>query len=119
MDRRQDERLPANLDVVMTDLDHPGHIATGWVTEVSQSGVRARMPMRVEAGAIIKLEIADCAFFGQAIHCHENAGCYEIGIEIVRVLIGASDLARLVNAVLAESIPNTPGVVRQPTSASS
>jgi len=95
----------------MTDTDHPDDTATGWVTEVSQSGIRARMPKLVDPGAIVKMEIADCAFFGQVVHCHEDAGAYEIGIEIVRVLIGASDLARLVNAVHTESMPSTPGVV--------
>ena len=109
MERRFHDRLPANLDVVMTDPDHPEQNVTGWVTEVSQSGIRARMPKPVDPGAIVKLEIADCAFFGQAVHCHEDAGAYEIGIEIVRVLIGASDLARLVNAVHREPMPSTPG----------
>jgi hypothetical protein len=110
IEKRLHRRFPTNLDVVLTDVANPDQAGTGWIVDVSRTGIRARMPSRVDLGAIVKLEVADCALFGQALRCHEDAGAYEIGIEIVRVLIGRSDLARLVNAVLAEAMPNTPGV---------
>jgi hypothetical protein len=110
MEKRLHRRFPSNLDVVLTDIANPDQAGTGWIVDVSRTGIRARMPRRVELGATVKLEVADCALFGQALRCHEEAGVYEIGIEIVRVLIGKSDLGRLVNAVLAEAMPNTPGV---------
>ena len=110
LEKRLHRRFPTNLDVVLTDTANPDQAGTGWIVDVSRTGIRARMPRRVEVGAIVKLEVADCALFGQALRCHEDAGAYEIGIEIVRVLIGSSDLGRLVNAVLAEAMPNTPGV---------
>jgi hypothetical protein len=42
-------------------------------------------------------------------YCDEEQS-FRAGIEIVRVLFGESDLARLVNTILAETIPTTPGV---------
>jgi hypothetical protein len=48
--------------------------------------------------------------FGHVIYCDDEPA-FRTGIEIVRVLIGESDLARLVNAILTETMPNTPGVV--------
>jgi hypothetical protein len=48
--------------------------------------------------------------FGHIVYCGEEPP-FRTGIEVVRVLIGESDLSRLVNAILAETMPNTPGVV--------
>jgi hypothetical protein len=100
-----------DLDVTLTRVDDPPETAVGRVVDVSESGIRVRVPLQILPGAIVKLEVADCVFFGQTIHCCDYPGAYEIGIEIVRVLIGQSDLARLVNAVLAESQPAVPGVI--------
>jgi hypothetical protein len=110
MERRLDQRWPANLDVTLTDLADPQHRTGGQIVDVSHSGVRIQTPLRVDPGAIIKLEVADCALFGHVIHCRDDGGLYEIGIEVARVLIGNSDLGRVVNTILAAAIPNTPGV---------
>jgi hypothetical protein len=48
--------------------------------------------------------------FGHVLYCIEDQS-FRTGIEVVRVLIGESDLARLVNVILAESMPATPGVI--------
>lgn len=109
-ENRLHQRFPTNLDVVLTDIADPDQAGTGWIVDVSRTGIRARMPKKVDPGTIVKLEVADCALFGQAIRCSEDGGAYEIGVEIVRVLIGKSDLAQLVNTILAETVPNTPGV---------
>lgn len=66
--------------------------------------------MRLAIGATVKVQIHDCNLFGHIIYCDEEPA-FRTGIEIVRVLIGESDLSRLVRAILAEAMPNTPGVV--------
>lgn len=110
MDRRLDQRWPANLDVTLTDIANPRATTSGRIVDVSETGICVRMPRRVQPGAILKLEVADCALFGHAVHCRDDAGSCEIGIEIVRVLIGNSEQGRLVNKILAASMPNMPGV---------
>jgi PilZ domain len=110
MEQRQHPRWPANLDVALTRVDEPRDTTTGRIVNVSESGIRVRVSMQVLPGAIVKLEMAECVLFGQVIHCCHYSSAYELGIEVVRVLIGQSDLARLVNAVLAESMPTLPGV---------
>jgi hypothetical protein len=110
MEQRLHPRWPANLDIALTRVDDPRQTATGRIVDVSESGVCVRVLLQVLPGAIVKLEMADCALFGQVIHCCHYSSAYEIGIEVVRVLIGQSDLARQVNAVLAESMPALPGV---------
>lgn len=110
MEPRQHQRWPANLDIALTRVDEPRETTTGRIVDLSESGIRVRVPMQVLPGGIVKLELADCALFGQVIHCCHYSSAFEIGIEVVRVLIGQSDLARQVNAVLAESMPTLPGV---------
>jgi hypothetical protein len=59
------------------------------------------------------VQMEDCVLFGHVTYCNE-APSFRTGIEIVRVLVGQSDLARLINAILAESMPATPGVKKAP-----
>ncbi len=78
--------------------------------DVSQSGVRAQVPLHLSPGSVVKLQVGDSVLFGEVHHSREDDRGSEVGIEVVRVLIGESELGRLVNAILAESLPNTPGV---------
>lgn len=109
MDRRLDERYQTNLAVTVTDIATPNQVASGYIVNVSQSGACAELSMRFAAGAIVKVQVADCVLFGHVTFC-EDAPSLRTGIEIVRVLIGESDLAGLVNGILADVMPNTPGV---------
>ena len=110
MDRRLAERYQTNLAAIVTDIASPDRVASGQIVNVSQSGICATLSMRLAAGTTVKVQIDDCKLFGHVIYCDEEPA-FRTGIEIVRVLIGESDLARLVNAILAETMPNTPGVV--------
>jgi hypothetical protein len=56
------------------------------------------------------VQIGDCALFGHVSYGDDDA-TFRTGIEIIRVLIGESDLSLLVRAVLAEAMPSTPGVL--------
>jgi hypothetical protein len=49
--------------------------------------------------AIVKLTLLDTALFGHVAQCTPHDDKYRVGIEVVRVLIGESDMARLVNSV--------------------
>lgn len=118
-DRRLDERYQANLDVTVTDIAAPDRIASGRIVDVSQSGICANLSSCFAPGAIVKTQLADCVLFGHVIDCNQvdcdsidyhQDRSFRTGIEVVRVLIGESDLARLVNAVLAEKMPDTPGI---------
>ena len=76
MDRRLDQRWPANLAVKLTDIAKPQSTTCGRIVDVSHSGICVRMPLRAEPGAILKLDIADCALFGHSVHCREDGGAY-------------------------------------------
>jgi hypothetical protein len=110
MDRRLKQRYPTNLAAIVTDIASPDRVASGQIVNVSQSGICASLSRRLAVGATVKVQIGDCYLFGHVIYCDDEPA-FRTGIEIVRVLIGESDLARLVNAILTETMPNTPGVV--------
>jgi hypothetical protein len=110
MDRRLDERYQTNLAATVTDIAAPDRVASGQIVNVSHMGVCANLSMRLTPGATVKVQIGDCALFGHVTYCDEERS-FLTGIEVVRVLIGESPLARLVNAILAEAMPATPGVV--------
>jgi len=109
MDRRIDQRYQTNLAVTVTDIAAPDHIASGYIVDVSQSGICGELSLRFTPGAIVKVQVGDCSLFGHVTYC-EEAPSLRTGIEIVRVLIGESDLASLVNNILADVMPHTPGV---------
>ena len=109
MDWRHEERYQTNLAAIVTDLASPDRIASGQIVNVSQSGICATLSMRFAIGTTVKVLIGDCRLFGHVNYCDEEPA-FRTGIEIVRVLIGESDLSRVVKAILAETMPNTPGV---------
>jgi hypothetical protein len=110
MDSRLHERHQLKLDLTVTDIAAPDRVTAGQIVNVSEAGLCADLSAAFDLGAIVKVQIADCTLFGHVTYCIDQQS-FRTGIEIVRVLIGDSDLGRLVNAVLAETIPATPGVI--------
>jgi hypothetical protein len=110
MERRRHERLSSEFDASLTDIVMPSHTAPGRVIDISESGVCVEVSLDFSVGATVKLALRDCTLFGHVAHCSRNGDKYRVGIDVVRVLIGDSDLGRLVNSILAESMPHTPGV---------
>ncbi len=110
MDRRIDSRYPASLQVTVTDIAAPDRVASGLLMDISESGVCATLSLALALGAIVKAQVGDCVLFGHVTYCTEEQP-FRTGIEVVRVLIGESDIARLMNSILAESMPATPGVL--------
>jgi len=98
----------------VTDIAAPDRIASGEIVDVSESGVCASLSRRFAPGAIVKSQIGDSVLFGHVIYC-DGEQSFRTGIEVVRVLIGESDLSRLVNSILAETMPATPGIMQAST----
>jgi hypothetical protein len=109
MDRRIDQRYPANLDVTVTDIAAPDQSASGQIVDISRSGVCANLSLRFAAGAVVKAQLADCVLFGHVVYSNEGPW-FRTGIEVVRVLMGESDLSRLLNGILAETMPGISAV---------
>ena len=58
------------------------------------------MPQPLEPGGFIRLEIADSTLFCEVKYCHRASKMYTAGLLVERVLIGASQLAGLIEQAL-------------------
>ena len=109
MDRQLNQHYQASLEVRVIDITDHDQVASGKIVDISQSGVHANLSLRFEAGASVRVQLGDCELFGRVTYCAEGRS-FRTGIEVQRVVIGESDLSRLVNTVLADTMPTTPGV---------
>jgi len=110
MDRRLYERIPAHLPATLTNLATNERASESHVANISQAGICVVSPCQFVPGAIVKLEAADSVLFGHIVYSTSEGAVFRHGIEVARVLIGETDLASLLNAMLVEAIPATPGV---------
>jgi hypothetical protein len=121
MDRRLDERHQATGDITVTDIAKPERVASGRIVDISEAGICAGLSLRFDVNMPVKVQLGDCSLFGHITYCTEGSSAgseaapFRTGIEVARVLVGQSDLSRLIRAVLAESMPATPGVNVIPT----
>ena len=109
MDRRIHQRFPANVSVKVTDLVTRESVS-GTLVDISTSGVCVLLQDPFAVESILKLDVADSVLFGSVVHCTGDKSPFRLGVEVVRVLIGGTDLANLLKAVLVEALPGTPGL---------
>jgi hypothetical protein len=110
MDQRFDQRYPADLQVVLRDLDSPDSPSSGTISDISKSGLCVVSPAGLAAGAVVKIEWADSSLFGFVIYSKPDHASFRIGIEVQRVLIGGTDLSQLLRAILLQEMPKVPGL---------
>jgi hypothetical protein len=122
VDRRYDHRYLtgvglAALRVRVTNLAKPAQTGDGRMTDISESGMGVAVPFALAAGDIVQLDVDDSRLFGFVVHssCEEDE--YRAGIELQRVLIGASDLSRVLHLALRRALPDLPGVLASSLSA--
>lgn len=113
MERRLDERFLGHVDVTIIDLA-TRDCAEGTLADLSKGGVCVLSPRALSVEAVVRLELADSVLYGCVVHCTGDEPWFRIGIELIQVLLGATDMANLLNAVLLEMLPATPGLVASP-----
>jgi hypothetical protein len=80
------------------------------MTDLSNSGMSVLVPIELAAGDIVQLQIEDSTLFGFVMHASREGGSSRAGIELQRVLIGGSDLAKVLCGALRQVMPALPGV---------
>ena len=78
---------------------------TGRVHDISESGVGISVPFRLAPGSIVRLILHDSVLHGFVSHSTPDGDTFRIGIEVIQVLIGESDLSHLLKATLADTAP--------------
>jgi hypothetical protein len=111
VDRRFDPRYVTDLDVHVTKLTHPAWSGHGQIADISHSGICVTAPFELAAGDVVHLEIDDSNLFGFVVHASAEGAGFRAGIEIQRVLLGGSDLSRVLTQTLRQVLPGVPGVL--------
>jgi len=107
MDRRYEDRYPSDSIVQITTLPAPGTRYTGKLVNISTSGVAIATSVELVAGTAVQVEAADSFMFGFVVHSSQDGGEFRMGIEVQRVLLGGSDLSRLLQSALLDAMPET------------
>lgn len=110
MDRRFHTRLPANLEVRLTELRDPKRSISGCLCDISQSGICVTLPLQLAPNDLVQLNVADSVLFGHVRYSCPEGSVYRIGVEVERVLLGGSDLSQLLQMTLNRLMPGRPGL---------
>jgi hypothetical protein len=106
MDYRLDERWPADSEVRVTALLGRDDSGAGRVEDISKTGVCVLLQLRLSPGDSVQLEMADSVLFGTVAHSSPVGESFRVGIEVVQVLLGGTDMSRLLEDALRLMMPS-------------
>jgi len=92
VDRRIDERHPADFQVRVTSVEDNEISASGHAFDTSQSGIGIYLPHRFTPGSVVRLNVDDSVLFGFVAYAFPERSYCRTGIEIIQVLRCESDL---------------------------
>jgi hypothetical protein len=110
MERRFHDRRPADFEVQLTAVKNREQSGSGQVSDISKSGICVVSAIEFAPGDLVQLDVANSVLFGHVMYCKPEKAVFRAGIEIVQVLLGGTDLSRLLQTTLREAMPGTPGL---------
>jgi hypothetical protein len=109
MDRRTHARRVADMDVRVTDLNaEQSH--SGRVVDVSRAGLCILLGSAIPVGTPLRLEAADSVLYGFIAYATSEGSIVRTGIELQQVLVGGTDLSRLLENCLRAFLPQLSGL---------
>ena len=105
MNVRLHERIPADIEIQVTNVSHRELSGPGWILDASKSGLALLLRNVFFEGDIVQVNFDDSQFYGHVVYVHEENGLFRTGVEVEQVLLGRSDLGRLVEALSSEAAP--------------
>jgi len=107
MERRSEERYEVRFETKVTVR---GQSVLGCVSNISESGISVDLPFQLFAGDTAELEMADSTVYGQVVYSNKQSDYFRTGIQASRVALGETSLSSLLQRVLLETLPLTPGL---------
>jgi hypothetical protein len=102
-DRRREPRFKTSQPVVLTVMGtHTKPVMEGCVLNISDRGLRVRVPQPVPAGTVIKADAREIRMLGEVMRCVPVDGAYHLGVQLFNPLSATSDLNRLNRQLLQE-----------------
>ena len=97
MHSRCEQRLNATLIPVQVTGLGTLHLQTpGRTLDVSRNGLRIAVPEAIPVGSLLRVELEDSIVFGEVRYCEDRQSWFAIGMFVEEVLLGESQLSRLV-----------------------
>jgi hypothetical protein len=112
--RRQCKRYPTYFNVTLTDLAERVPPMPGFITNVSQQGVRVMTPIALPTGQAVKLQIADNELFGDVVSSNAESDYFRTGVR-VRPPLGGASVSELLREILVDPVPVDPPVPERPS----
>ncbi len=106
MDWRAHDRQSVAFQVRVTGFANPELTASGEVLDFSESGLGVYLPLQFTPGTLVCLAIKDSVLYGFIAFSIPERSFFHTGIELVQVLIGSSNLAQQLKAILKEAMPD-------------
>lgn len=100
MNRRVHDRLTIKLEARVCDLNCEGASEVGELLDASESGVCVILTVPLVPGDLVRIEFSEGTIFGQVAHVTAEDETYRTGVEVFEVLLGCSDLSRLIQKTL-------------------
>lgn len=102
MERRKNFRLPIHLDAEFHVLGREASRVPGRVQDVSESGLRLTTLTALVPGMFLRIVLEDSVVFGEVRYCCPWVGGYVSGLLVEQMLLGTSELSKLIAASLPQ-----------------
>src|SRR3954447_3754070 len=102
MDQRREPRFVTDQAVVVTLLGEPEIRMDAQVKNSSGRGLGLITAAPVSPGAAIRIDIDDAFVLGEAIYCRRDCDGHFIGVELDQVLVGLTELGRILEGFSPE-----------------
>ena len=77
-ERRRERRYPTRDRVQVETMD--SHCVEGTVTDISRSGMRLELPVRVHKGASITVRLSQVSIFAEVVYCRSITEGFSAGL---------------------------------------
>lgn len=104
MERRGNTRIAASqvIPVQVIGLGDLQLLTSARIVNVSPNGLRLTTSEAIPAGSFLRLEFDDATIFAEVRYCEREKHAYGIGVYVEEILIGTSELARLVASLIGD-----------------
>jgi len=109
MERRGNTRIAAAqvIPVQVIGLGDLELVTSARIVNVSPNGLRMTTSEAIRVGSFLRLEFDDATIFGEVRYCERERHAYGVGVFVEEILVGTSELARLVASLIGDNPEQT------------
>jgi hypothetical protein len=112
-DQRVEKRLVVRVEARVSDLTSGVKYDDAKLLDVAQLGICVLLPEAPAIGNLVRIDFPDGTIHGQIVHVTPDERGYRVGVNVFQVLVGRSDLSRLVERLQTFAEPPANGAPSQ------